>query len=173
MGTNSPQARNLFIRGCSPSWDSLLWGYYFQFGHWVGSQRIMMTGSAWWPHPGIPWSRTWGLILSSHSFWSLSIEGVMGSSVVTRSCRVLGAVKLPITRVVPSLVSISLPNKGVGHSGTTRNWWENICPSQQQRSARVNLLVVAFPVAPPPGPQQTSSPGPASFKKFYGGSSKN
>ena len=31
----------------------------------------------------------------------------------------------------------SLPNKGVGHSGTTRNWWENIC--QQQRSARVNL----------------------------------
>ena len=72
----------------------------------------------------------------------------MGSSVVTRSCRALGAEKLPITRVVPSLVSISLPNKGVGHSGTTRNWWENICPSQQQRSAQVNLLVVAFPVAP-------------------------
>ena len=22
-----------------------------------------------------------------------------------------------------------LPNKGVGHSGTTKNWWENICPS--------------------------------------------
>ena len=106
-----------------------------------------MTGSAWWARPGIPWSHTWGLILSSHSFWSLSIEGVMGSSVVTRSCRALGAEKLPITRVVPSLVSISLPNKGVGHSGTTRNWWENICPSQQQRSARVNLLVVAFPVA--------------------------
>ena len=107
-----------------------------------------MTGSAWWARPGIPWSHTWELILSCHSFWSLSIEGVMGSSVVTRSCRVLGAVKLPITRVVPSLVSISLRNKGVGHSGTTRNWWENICPSQQQRSARVNLLVVAFPVAP-------------------------
>ena len=71
----------------------------------------------------------------------------MGSSVVTRSCRALGAEKLPITRVVPSLVSMSLPIKGVGHSGTTRNWWENICPSQQQRSARVNLLVVAFPVA--------------------------
>ena len=49
--------------------------------------------------------------------------------------------------MVPSLVSISLPSKGVGHSGTTRNWWENICPTQQQRSARVNLLVVAFPVA--------------------------
>ena len=48
----------------------------------------------------------------------------MGSSVVTRSCRALGAEKLPITRVVPSLVSVSLPNKGVGHSGTTRNWWE-------------------------------------------------
>ena len=72
----------------------------------------------------------------------------MGFSVVTRSCRALGAEKLPITRVVPSLLSISRPIKGVGHSGTTRNWWENICPSQQQRSARVNLLVVAFPVAP-------------------------
>ena len=72
----------------------------------------------------------------------------MGSSVVTRSCRALGAEKLPITRVVPSLVSMSLPIKGVGHSGTTRNSSENICPSQQQRSAWVNLLVVAFPVAP-------------------------
>ena len=68
----------------------------------------------------------------------------MGSSVVTKSCRTLGAEKLPITRVVPSLVSLSHPNKGVGHSGTTRNWWENICPSQQQRSAWVNLLVVFF-----------------------------
>ena len=72
----------------------------------------------------------------------------MGSSVVTRSCRVLGAEKLPITRVVPSLASMSLPIKGVGHSGTTRNLWENSCPSQQQRSAWVNLLVVVFPVAP-------------------------
>ena len=72
----------------------------------------------------------------------------MGSSVVTRSCRALGAEKLPITRVVPSLVSMSLPIKGVGHSGATRNWWEKICPSQQQISAWVNLLVVAFPVAP-------------------------
>ena len=72
----------------------------------------------------------------------------MGSSVVTKSCKALGAEKLPITRLVPSLVSVPLPIKGVGHSGTTRNWWENICPSQQQRSARVNLLVVAFPVAP-------------------------
>ena len=44
----------------------------------------------------------------------------MGSSVVTRSSRALGAEKHPITRVVPSLVSISLPNKGVGHSGTTQ-----------------------------------------------------
>ena len=72
----------------------------------------------------------------------------MGSLVVTRNCRDLGAEKLLVTRVVPNLVSISLPNKGVGHSGTTRSWWENICPSQQQRSAWVNLLVVAFPVAP-------------------------
>ena len=54
-----------------------------------------------------------------------------GFFVVTRSCRALGAEKLLITRVFPSLVSISLPNKGVGHSGTTRNWLENICPSQQ------------------------------------------
>ena len=68
----------------------------------------------------------------------------MDYSVVTRSCRALEAEKLPITRVVPSLVSISLPNKGVGYSGTTRNWCENICPSQQQRSAWVNLLVVVF-----------------------------
>ena len=79
----------------------------------------------------------------SHNFWSLPIgEGVMDSSVVTRSCRALGAKKLPITRVVPSLVSISLPNKGVGHPGATKNWWENICLSQQQRSARVNLFVI-------------------------------
>ena len=105
----------------------------------MGSQKTMMISSVWWAGPGIPWSHTWGLILSSHSFWSLSIEGVMGCSVVTRSCRALGAEKLPITRVVPSLVSISLPNKGVGHSVTTRNWWENIYPSQQQRSAWVNL----------------------------------
>ena len=117
VGTNSPQVRNLFIKGCSPSRASLLRGYCFRLGNQVGSQRTMMTGSAWWARPGIPWSHTWGLILSSHSFWSLSIEGVMGSSVVTRSCRALGAEKLPITRVVPSLVSISLPNKGVGQSG--------------------------------------------------------
>ena len=144
VGTNSPQARNLFIKGCSPSRASILRGYCFRLGNRVGSRRTMMTGSAWWACPGIPWFYTWGLILSSHSFWSLSIgEGVMGSSVVTRSCRVLGAVKLPIKRVVPSLVSIYLPNKGVGYSGTTRNWWKNICPSQQQRSAWVNLLEVA------------------------------
>ena len=68
----------------------------------------------------------------------------MGSSVVTRSCRALGVEKLPITRVDPSLVDISLPPKGVRHSGSTRNWWENICPSQQQRSAQVNLFVIVF-----------------------------
>ena len=102
-----------------------------------------MTGSAWWARSGVPWSHTWGLILSSHSFWSLPIgEGVMGFSVVTKSYGALGTEKLPITRVVRSLVSISLPSKGVGHSGTTRNW------SQEQRSARVNLLVTVFPVAP-------------------------
>ena len=149
VGTNSPQARNLFIKSCSPSWASLLRGCCFQLGNWVGSQRTMMTGSAWWAHPRIPWSHTSGLILSSHSFWTLPIgECVMGSSVVTRSCRALGAEKLLITRVVPSLESMSLPIKGVGHSGTTKNWWENICPSQQQRRAWVNLLVVVFPIAP-------------------------
>ena len=142
VGTNSPQARNLFIRGCSPSRASLLREYCFWFGNRVGSGRTMMTGSVWWAHPGVPWSYTWGLILSSHSFWFFSIEeGVTCSSVVTRSCRALRAEKLPVTRAVPSLVSISLPNKGVGQSGTTRNWWENICPSQKQRSAWVNLFL--------------------------------
>ena len=72
----------------------------------------------------------------------------MGSSVVTRSCRALGAEKLHITSVVPNLVSISLPNNGVGHSGTTRIWWKIICPSQQQRIAQVNIFVIVFPVAP-------------------------
>ena len=82
-----------------------------------------MIGSSWWACPGVPWSHTWKLILSSHSFWSLPIgEGVMGFSVVTTSYGALGAEKLPITRVDPSLVTISLPNKWVGHSGTTRNW---------------------------------------------------
>ena len=115
VGTNSLQARNSFIKGCSPSRASLLRGYCFPLGNRVGSWRTVMTGSAWWAHPGIPWSHTWGLILSSQSFWSLSIgEGVMGSSVVTRSYRALGAEKLPITRVVPSLVSMSLPSKGIG-----------------------------------------------------------
>ena len=105
----------------------------------------MVTGSAWWARPRIPLSHMWGLILSSHSFWSLSIgEGIMGFSVVTRSCRSLEAEKLPITRVHSSLVSISLSNKGVGHPGTTRNWRENTCPSQQQRSAQVNLFVIVF-----------------------------
>ena len=53
-----------------------------------------MISSALWAHPGVPWSYTWGLILPSHSVWSLSIgEGVMGSSVVTRSCRALGTGK--------------------------------------------------------------------------------
>ena len=149
VGTNSTQARSLFIKGYSPFQASLLRGYCSWLGNRVGSQRTMMTSSAWWARTGIPWSHIWRLILSSCSFWFFSIEEVVTcSSVVTRSCRALRAEKLPITRVVPSLVSISLPNKGVGQSGTTRNWWKNICPSQQQRSAQVNLLVVVFPVAP-------------------------
>ena len=123
VGTNIPQARNLFIRGCSPSRTSLLRGYFFLLGNRVGSRRTVMTGSASWVLPGVPWSHTWVLMLFSHSFWSLCIrESVMGSSVVTRSCRALGAEKLSITRVVPSLMSISLPSKGVGHLRTTRNW---------------------------------------------------
>ena len=79
VGTSSPQARNLFIRGCSPSQASLLREYCFWFGNRVGSQRTMML-SVWWARPGVPWSNAWGLILSSHSFWSLPIgEGVMDS----------------------------------------------------------------------------------------------
>ena len=80
VGTISPQAWSLFIRGCSPSWASLLRGYHFWFGNRVGSRRTVMTCWAWWAHPGVPWAHTWGLILSSHSFWSLPIgQNVMGS----------------------------------------------------------------------------------------------
>ena len=92
-----------------------------------------MTGSAWWAHPGIPWSHIWRLILSSHSFWSLPIgEDVMGSLVVTKSCRALGAEKLPITSVVPSLVNMSLPIKGVGHSGFTETGRKIFVPATKK-----------------------------------------
>ena len=102
-GDQLPKARNLFIRDCGPSQVSPLRGYCFQFRNQMGSCRTMMTGSAWWVHLGVPWYFTWGLTLSSHSFWSFPIEeGVMDSSVVTRSGRALGAEKLPITSVVPS-----------------------------------------------------------------------
>ena len=88
MGTNSPQARSLFIRGCSISQAFLLRVYCFHFGNQVGSWKTMMTSSAWWAEPGFPkisWFHIWGLILPSHSFWSLSFgESVMGFSVVTR-----------------------------------------------------------------------------------------
>ena len=78
-----------------------------------------MTSLALWAHPLVP---QLGVNFVLPKFWSLSIgEGVMGSLVVTRNCRDLGAEKLLVTRVVPNLVSISLPNKGVGHSRTTRN----------------------------------------------------
>ena len=48
----------------------------------------------------------------------------MGSSVSTRSCRALGAEKLPITRgsSLPKLVSISLPNKG-GRINAVELWY--------------------------------------------------
>ena len=72
----------------------------------------------------------------------------MDSLAVTRSYRALEDENLPIIRVVFSLVSMSLPIKGVGHSGTTRNLWEIICPSKQQRSAWLNLLIIVFHVAP-------------------------
>ena len=107
-----------------------------------------MTSSALWAHTGVPWSHTLWLILSSHSFWSLPVgEGVTGSSVVTRSCRALGAEKLPITRVVPSLVSISLPNKGLGHRDHQKLVGKYLS-TPKQRSARVNLFVIVFPIAP-------------------------
>ena len=54
-----------------------------------------MTGSASWARLGVPWSHTWWLILSSHSFWSLSIEGVMGSSVVTGAVELQGLKNFP------------------------------------------------------------------------------
>ena len=69
----------------------------------------MTAGSAWWGRPGVFWSHTGGLILSSHSFWPFPIgQGIMGSSLVTGSGRALGTEKLPIIRVVPTLLSISL-----------------------------------------------------------------
>ena len=43
----------------------------------------------------------------------------MGSSTIIRTCRALGAGKFPSIRVLPSLVNMPLPNRGVGHSGTT------------------------------------------------------
>ena len=78
-----------------------------------------------------------------------------------RSCFTWGLVKIvfPQKRVLKHLLSglqklqdfedreIFLPNKGVGHSGITRNWWGNICPSQQQRHAQVNIFLIVFPVA--------------------------
>ena len=45
VGTNSPQPRNLFIRGYSTSWASFLRPYCFRFGNRVGS-RSTMTSSA-------------------------------------------------------------------------------------------------------------------------------
>ena len=42
---------------------------------------------------------------------------------------------------------ISLFKKEVRHSGTLKNWWENICPSKQQ-SAQGNIFVIVFPVTP-------------------------
>ena len=58
VGTNSPRAGNYFSRGCRYSWASLLRGYCFRFGNRVGPQRTMTTSSAWWAHPGVPWSQT-------------------------------------------------------------------------------------------------------------------
>ena len=163
VGTNSPQAGILFIRSCSLIFSSegVLFPFWKPSGNQVGlcpkvpkryPHWTMMTSSAWWASPrfpGISCSHTWGLILSSHNSWSLPFgEGVIGSSVVIRSCRALGAEKLHITRVVPSLVSISFPNKGIGHSGTTRTSWGdcvwNICAYQQQRSALINLFCNCF-----------------------------
>ena len=56
----------------------------------------------------------------------------MASSVVIRSCRALGAEKLPIISVVSSLVSVSLPNKGVGYLGTTRDGGKIFVPPRNK-----------------------------------------
>ena len=90
LGTNSLQARNLFIRGCSPSWASLLRECCFWFGNWVGSQdndnqssSVSSSRSPLVPHLGV------NFVLSVF-FCSIG-EAIMGSSAVTRSCRTLGA----------------------------------------------------------------------------------
>ena len=66
----------------------------------------------------------------------------MGSSVVTRSCRALGAEKLPIARVVPSLLSISLLLRD------HQNQVGKYLSIPETRNCSVNLLVTAFIVAP-------------------------
>ena len=139
MGTNSQQATNLFNRGYSTSRASLLRGYCFQFGNQVGSWFSLVGSSRSPPVPQLGVNFVLPQFLVP-SYW----RGCSGFLSSNQKLQGSGAEKLPITRVVTSLVSISLPNKGVGPSGNTRNWWENICPSQQQRHAWVNLFVIVF-----------------------------
>ena len=107
--------------------------------------------SLWWARPGVPWSHTWGLILSSHSFWSLPIgDSVMGSSVETRSCRALKSEKLPITRVVSSsermhCVSCSVvPNSSQLH-GLLPTRLLCLCPGKDTGVGCYFLLQEIFP----------------------------
>ena len=71
----------------------------------VGSSRNSLV-----PYLGVNFVLTQFLV---PLYW----RGCNGFFVVSRSCRALGAEKLPITRVVPNLVSVSLPNKGPPETG--------------------------------------------------------
>ena len=74
----------------SPSWASLLRGYCFWFGNWVGSQdsdnqSISVSSSM---NPLIPYL---GVNFVPSKFFCPIGETIMGSSAVTKSCRALGA----------------------------------------------------------------------------------
>ena len=56
----------------------------------------------------------------------------MSSSVATKSCRARGAEKVPTTRVAPSLLGISLPNKGVGQGPPGTDAKMSVHPSNKQ-----------------------------------------
>ena len=82
-------------------------------GHVGSSHVFLISFLGQRAGPGLPFSWWW---------WG----AVVCSSTIIRTCRALRAEKFPIIKVVPSLVSMSLHNRGVGHSGTTMGWWENI-----------------------------------------------
>ena len=64
----------------------------------------------------------------------------MSSSVATRSCRVPGAEKIPTTKAVPSLLSICLPNKGVGQGPPGTDAKMSVHPSNKQGESFCNYF---------------------------------